>query len=139
MRWIVAGLSIASTAILLMTSNALARPAAGVSAQRCTVVVFFTVPATSDQIGAVKSRLRRDAQVRDFRFISRAQALDQMRKKFPELVDNLPSNPLPARIHLQLKVGVKQERFVSRYRALKPRGVKNVTRIEPGPSSCFML
>jgi cell division protein FtsX len=138
MRWMAAGLPVVSMAFLLFAASALAKPASSISAQRCTVVIYLTVPITSVRIGAVKSRLSSDAQVRAFRFVSRAQAFDQLRKRSPELAANLASNPLPARLHVQLKEGVKEERFVSRYRRMKLRGVEYVRRIDPSHSSCLV-
>ena len=137
MRWMAAGLPIVSAAVLLFASSALAEPASTPYAQRCTVVIYFKIPVTSAQIGAVKFRLSRDAQVRAFRFVSRAQALDQLLKRNPELAANLVGNPLPARLHVQLKERVKPDRFVSRYRRIRLRGVEYIRPIDPSPSSCL--
>src|SRR6187402_2370741 len=34
--------------------------------------------------------------VKDYKFISRAEALQRMQKRYPELTRDLPTNPLPA-------------------------------------------
>ena len=138
MRWMAAGLPIVSTAVVLFASSAFAAPAVASSAQRCSVVIYFTVPVTSGQIGAVKSQLSRDAQVRAIRFVSRAQALDQLRRRNPELAANLVGNPLPARLHVQLKERVQPDRFVSRYRRIRLRGVEYISQVDPSPSSCVL-
>lgn len=138
MRCIAAGLPVVSTAVLLFASTAFSEPASNAPVQRCTAVIYFTVPITSVQIAAVKSRLSRDAQVRAFRFVSRAQAFDQLRKRNPELAANLVGNPLPARLHLQLKERVNAERFASRYRRMRLRGVDEIRQVDPSPSSCLL-
>lgn len=125
--------SVGIAVVLLLVASASARTVAQTPAQRCTVVIFFTLGATSDQIAAVKTRVSRDAQIKAFRFTSRAEALELLRKKFPQLVDELPTNPLPARISMQLRAGVVQKRLVARYRVLKLRGVERLREVQPSP------
>ena len=61
------------------------------------VKVFYETDATQPQINAVRARLQADERrVKKVVFISRAVALRRMEKKFPELTENLTSNPLPA-------------------------------------------
>jgi cell division protein FtsX len=83
---------------------------------------------TAVQIDAVKSRVRHDPRVAGFQFWSRAQALADLRKKFPLLVANLPKgmNPMGARIEIELRPGVNRADFVARYTAMKLRGVATV-------------
>ena len=52
-------------------------------------------PATQDQINAVRVKLASDPLVKSIDFVSKAEALERMRKLQPEIVDNLPGNPLP--------------------------------------------
>jgi cell division transport system permease protein len=52
-------------------------------------------PATQDQINAVRVKLASDPLVKNINFVSKAEALDRMRKLQPEIVENLPGNPLP--------------------------------------------
>ena len=40
--------------------------------------------------------LARDARVKSFKYVSENDALGRMRKRYPELVENLLYNPLPA-------------------------------------------
>ena len=66
-----------------------------VKAYLCTPI---TCPqgATEKQTNAVGAYLRGMPEVKSFDFVSKADALAIMRKREPELVDNLASNPLPA-------------------------------------------
>jgi cell division transport system permease protein len=65
-----------------------------------TKVYFCTAstcakPATQDQINAVRVQLASDPLVKSIDFVSKAEALKRMRKLQPEIVENLPGNPLP--------------------------------------------
>jgi cell division transport system permease protein len=65
------------------------------------VKVFFCTestcekPVTERQINAVRVKLRNDPLVRDVTFVSKGEALERMRRLQPEIVENLPGNPLP--------------------------------------------
>jgi cell division transport system permease protein len=61
------------------------------------VKVFYEQDATEAQINAVRARLDPsvDTRVKSITFVSAAEALQRMEKKFPDLTENLPSNPLP--------------------------------------------
>ena len=63
------------------------------------VKVFFVDEVKPKQVNAVRVFLDKQAvagSVKEYRFVSRSEALQRMRKKYPELTANLPSNPLPA-------------------------------------------
>ena len=61
------------------------------------VKVFYETDATTSQMNAVLAQLKADQRrVKKVVFISRAVAVRRMEKKFPELTENLTSNPLPA-------------------------------------------
>jgi cell division transport system permease protein len=60
------------------------------------VKVFFVDEVKAKQVNAVGAYLRTDRRVKEYQFVSKTEALDRMRKKYPELTANLPSNPLPA-------------------------------------------
>jgi len=51
--------------------------------------------ATEQQINAVRIKLKSDPLVKDVVWVSKAEALERMRKLQPEIVENLPGNPLP--------------------------------------------
>lgn len=72
-RRIVVGASVLMAAIVVAAASSHASTTI-VPAKRCTVVIYFTVPVTSGQIGALKVRLRRDPQAVAFRFVARARA-----------------------------------------------------------------
>jgi cell division transport system permease protein len=62
------------------------------------VHVFIADEATTKQIDALRVKLESDDRVKPggITFISKAKALEIMRKRNPELTANLASNPLPA-------------------------------------------
>jgi cell division transport system permease protein len=60
------------------------------------VKVYFTTTVTPKQIEHERLLIAKNPQVGSYRFVSPEQALKEMRKKFPKLVENLVSNPLPA-------------------------------------------
>jgi cell division transport system permease protein len=68
---------------------------------KLVVKVFFCTAdaceaeATSAQINAVRVKLDSDSRVKSYRWVSKAEALVQMRKEQPEMTRNLISNPLP--------------------------------------------
>ncbi len=51
--------------------------------------------ATNKQINAVRAKLTADPLVKQVTWVSKAEALERMRKLQPEIVENLPGNPLP--------------------------------------------
>jgi len=62
------------------------------------VHVFIADAATTKQVNELRVRLESDERVKPggIAFISKARALEIMRKRNPELTANLASNPLPA-------------------------------------------
>ena len=84
------------------------------------VKVFFVEDVTPKQVNAVRLYLGRDPRVQGFEYVSKAEALQRMRKKYPELTANLPSNPLPASYEVTpskaeevkaLSAAIRQQRF----------------------------
>jgi cell division transport system permease protein len=61
------------------------------------VHVYFQSDATPQQEAAVAAKLRQDPRVKQVDFVSKAEALDQMKRNFKDLTAGipLPSNPLP--------------------------------------------
>jgi cell division transport system permease protein len=47
------------------------------------------------QIDAVRAQLASNPDVKEFSFISKEQALEEMKKRYPEITENLARNPLP--------------------------------------------
>jgi len=65
--------------------------------EQLQVKVFFVDDVKDKQINAVGSYLRANTdKIKDYKFISRAEALQRMQKRYPELTRDLPTNPLPA-------------------------------------------
>lgn len=60
------------------------------------VKVFFVDDVKDKEINAVRTYLDKDDRVKSFRFVTKDEALRRMKKRYPELTANLPSNPLPA-------------------------------------------
>jgi cell division transport system permease protein len=60
------------------------------------VKVFFVDGVTPKQVNAVEAYLATDSRIKNYQFVSKAEALKRMQKKYPQLTANLPSNPLPA-------------------------------------------
>jgi len=61
------------------------------------VKVYFTDTATPQQVNAVAAKLQADRRVSSVQYVSKAQALREMKQRFPDLFKTaLPSNPLPA-------------------------------------------
>jgi cell division transport system permease protein len=60
------------------------------------VHVYFASDATKQQENSVGARLRQDSRVKQVVYVSKEQALAQMKRDFPKLFEaGLPSNPLP--------------------------------------------
>ena len=91
------------------------------------VKVYFSPDSTKAQMNAVANRLSpsNDPDVKSVTFVSKEQALKEMTKRFPSLVQNLPSNPLPDSLEVVPKHGEQTEAIAN---SLKPRppGVSNV-------------
>src|SRR5215210_4708160 len=51
--------------------------------------------ATKSEIAAVRSKLASNPDIRSLTFVSREDALEEMKKKYPDLANNLARNPLP--------------------------------------------
>jgi cell division transport system permease protein len=91
------------------------------------VKVYFTQDASAGQINAVAAKLDRDPRVKKYTFVSKEEALERMKKRFPDLfrAGTLPSNPLPASEEVEPK---KAEYADAIYRSFfpHPTGVENV-------------
>ena len=60
------------------------------------VKVFFVDDVKPKQVNTVRIYLEKDDRIKEFRFVTKEEALKRMEKRYPELTANLPSNPLPA-------------------------------------------
>ncbi len=61
----------------------------------CTELTCGT-EATTKEINAVKLQLDQNPDVKSYKFVSKDDAWEEMKDRFPELTENAPRNPLPA-------------------------------------------
>ena len=87
--------------------------------------VYFAPDSTKHQMNVVANNLSANPDVKTVTFISKEAALKQMAKRFPALVQNLPSNPLPDSLEVVPKHG-EQTEAIAKSLAPRPPGVDNV-------------
>jgi cell division transport system permease protein len=93
------------------------------------VKVFFTESVKPKQVNAVGTYLRTiqtDGKISDYQFVSRAEALRRMQRKYPELTANLPSNPLPDSYEVTPKHAEEVKQISAAIRTQKFAGVDRV-------------
>ena len=78
------------------------------------------------QIEAVRAQLASNPDVKEFSFISKEQALDEMKERYPEITENLARNPLPPAYEV---IPVDGDRVQEVAQGLEPAppGVEKVT------------
>jgi cell division protein FtsX len=127
---------ISTLTVLLMAAGcgAQAREAAPT---KCVVRVYFCTgvtcdsPATKAEEDAARARFRARDDVWSVRFIPKAEALRRMRKRHPDLVPMLPSNPLPDALVVRPVKGVEQRRIATTVR----EGQGGVERVKLTPGA----
>jgi cell division transport system permease protein len=83
--------------------------------------------ATDKQINAVRVKLNSDPLVKDVTFVPKAEALERMRKLQPEIVENLPGNPLPDAFEVTAHDGANVKAISRNLRApTLPAGVEKI-------------
>jgi cell division protein FtsX len=130
------GAALIAVAVLALSPVATQAASTAPVTTGCTIKLFFRLNATQVQMAEVKHRLSRDREVASFRFVSRAGSLEELRKKYPDLVKNLTGHPLPARIDIRLKSGVDQGRFIARYASMKVPGLQSVKNLTVDGLAC---
>jgi cell division transport system permease protein len=90
------------------------------------VKVFFVDDVTPKQVNAVGAFLRTDERIKDYQFVTRTEALERMRKKYPELTADLPTNPLPASYEITPRRAEEVKELSAALRAQKFAGVERV-------------
>jgi len=93
-------------------------------------VEFKTKPqATRAQEMLVANKLRLNPQIKDggVKFVSKQQALERMHKRYPELVKNLPYNPLPDSLEITPKKAEYLDEIATTLKPLPP-GVAAIER-----------
>jgi cell division transport system permease protein len=63
--------------------------------KKLLVKVYLTDSATDQQVNSVREKLESDNRIASVTFVSKEDALKEMEKRYPDLVENLPGNPLP--------------------------------------------
>ena len=86
---------------------------------------------TAKQVEKVRLMLARDARVERIKYISENDALADMRKRYPELVENLTYNPLPASFEVvpvkaEFTDDIKADLLTAGPGGTKPAGVESV-------------
>jgi cell division transport system permease protein len=90
------------------------------------VKVFFQQEATPAQINAVNERIVQMPEVKNITFVSKDDALRRMKERYPELTENLASNPLPAAFEVTPRDAEQKELIAGRLRDPLPAGVDKV-------------
>jgi len=93
------------------------------------VKVFFVQDASETQINAVRSKVLTFPETKDAVFISKEEALRRMKQKYPELTDNLSSNPLPAAFEVTPKNADQVKGIADKLQPL-PAGVDKIDYAE---------
>ena len=103
--------------------------------EKLLVKVYFCTETTCDsaateqQINALRQRIEPGANplVERIEFVSKAEALDRMRKTNPEIVQNLSSNPLPDAFEIKARDGANVKRISAELRrGGLPPGVEKI-------------
>jgi cell division transport system permease protein len=90
------------------------------------VKVYFMDSVKPKQVNAVSTYLGQDTRIKSYRFVSKEEALRTMRKKYPDLTENLPSNPLPASFEVTPRHAEEVKAIASDLRTQKFVGVEKV-------------
>jgi len=93
------------------------------------VKVFFVQDATEQQINAVRSKALTFPETKGVVFISKEEALKRMKERYPELTQNLSSNPLPPAFEVTPKDADQVKALADRLQPL-PTGVDKVDYAE---------
>jgi cell division transport system permease protein len=81
---------------------------------------------TEPQMGAVQRMLDRDPRVKSYKFVSKEEALEIMRERSPELVQDLTYNPLPHAFEVTPKRAQDVEAIAASIRLQRFPGVEKI-------------
>lgn len=90
------------------------------------VKVFFVDSARDKQVNTVRIALEKDDRIKEFRFVTKEEALKRMEKRYPELTANLPSNPLPSSFEVLPNRAEEVKAIAADLRAQKFAGVEKI-------------
>ena len=88
--------------------------------------VFFVEGVAPKQVNTVGRHLAKDERIKEYQFVSKTEALRRMKKKYPQLTANLPSNPLPASFEVTPRNAEDVKVIAADLRAQKFGGVEKV-------------
>ena len=94
--------------------------------EQLQVKVFFVEDVTGKQVNSVGAFLRADDRIKDYQFVSRTEALQRMKRRYPELTANLPTNPLPDSYEITPKHAEEVKQLSASIRGQKFAGVDRV-------------
>jgi len=94
--------------------------------EQLQVKVFFVEDVTGKQVNSVGAFLRADDRIKDYQFVSRTEALQRMKRRYPELTANLPTNPLPDSYEITPKHAEEVKQVSAAIRGQKFAGVDRV-------------
>ena len=90
------------------------------------VKVFFVEGVTPKQVNTVGTYLANQDRIKEYQFVSKTEALKRMKKKYPQLTANLPSNPLPASFEVTPQNAEDVKVIAADLRAQKFVGVEKI-------------
>jgi cell division transport system permease protein len=92
------------------------------------VHVFMTNEVTTKQVNSIGAFIANDPRVKPggIEFVSKAKALELMKKRAPELTENLASNPLPPSFDVTPKRGEDTEEIALAVKRAKLAGIDEV-------------
>jgi cell division transport system permease protein len=93
------------------------------------VKVFFVQDASETQINAVRAKILTFPETKTAVFVSKEEALRRMKLKYPELTENLSSNPLPAAFEVTPKNADQVTAIADKLQPL-PAGVDKIDYAE---------
>lgn len=74
---------------------------------KVSIRVFLKDGAPAEQVGALQAELQANAMVQTIKYTSKEEALEEFKNRLmqdsPEVIENLPGNPLPASLDIDLK------------------------------------
>jgi cell division transport system permease protein len=93
---------------------------------KLVINVYYDNDVAAARINAVRAQLDADPRVKSIEFVSRAEALKIMRKRFPEATESLSANPLPP-AHKVTPFDANQLESITASLTPPPAGVEKVT------------
>jgi cell division transport system permease protein len=96
--------------------------------RQLVVKVYFYPNATAAQKNAVGMKLEQNPYVKTdgIKYVSKAQGLEIMKKRYPELVRNLTSNPLGDALEVTPNKGENVDKLYASLTTPRPAGVERV-------------